>query len=143
VYFARHEALQREWRCIEPEHLALGMLYEDTPTLRRAWPPGITSLADVKRRIEASLPAGRAYQTPIDISLSEDAKAVIRASAAASARLGHDEVGLEHLLLGLTTYERTLWSRLAGGFVLKTLLRGQGLDPGVIEAHARKMRARS
>jgi ATP-dependent Clp protease ATP-binding subunit ClpA len=130
VFFARHEALVRDWMQIEPEHLALGTLREADSTARQAWPAGAASPEDLQRSLERSLAPpvpGRTYE----------------ATTTFSERSGHEHVGLEHLLVGLVTYERTFWSRIGGGFVLKAFLVRQGLDQHTLETHARTVNASS
>jgi ATP-dependent Clp protease ATP-binding subunit ClpA len=144
IFFAQYEALVRDWMHIEPEHLALGMLREAVSAVRRPWPPAVASAEDLKLRLEQSLAPpvpGRTYDAGATIPLSTEAKSAILASMAFSARMGHQHVGLEHLLVGLVSYERTFWSKIAGGFVLRAYLAKQGFDQLTLEAHARAVNA--
>jgi len=145
IFFGQYEALVRDWMHIEPEHLALGLLREATSAVPEPpWPPAVASAEDLRLGLERSLAPpvpGRTYDAGAMIPLSAEAKSAILASMAFSARMGHEHVGLEHLLVGLVSYERTFWSRIAGGFVLRAYLAEQGFDQQTLEAHARAVNA--
>jgi ATP-dependent Clp protease ATP-binding subunit ClpA len=140
VFFANHEAASRREPRITPEHLALGMLYEPSQELARAWPPGTATV----EAAQAALRRAAARQSePIDQDprpLSAESMIVVRFANRCSTEAGDAYVGLEHLLQSLVTCPGTLLQWLGLRWSVRRSFRRLGLTEPVVETHLRTLR---
>jgi hypothetical protein len=106
-----YEARQFGNPFIEPEHLLLGLLREDT-ALASKLSQSELSPEIIRNRIEKESPPGETIPTAVDLPLSPASKAALVAAAKAADRLGHKHIGTEHLVLGIMLQKSTLAAKL-------------------------------
>jgi Clp amino terminal domain, pathogenicity island component len=111
IFFARYEASQFGSAYIEAEHLLLGLVREDKALTRR-FLQGV-SYASVRQEIAAVMPRGESVPTSVDLPLGRECKWVLEHAAEEAARLAHEQIGTEHLLLGLLREPETEAAQLA------------------------------
>lgn len=100
IFFGRYEASQFGARCIETEHLLLGLLREDKGLTHRFLRES-TPAENIRKQIEASTVAGEKVSTSVDMPLSDESRRVLDHAAEEAELLLHQHIGTEHLLLGL------------------------------------------
>ena len=100
IFFARYEASQFGSRCIETDHLLLGLLREDKEIASRVARSGV-STETIRRQIQARTPDREKVPTSVDLPLSEECKRVLSNAAEEADRLSQKQIGSQHLLLGL------------------------------------------
>jgi ATP-dependent Clp protease ATP-binding subunit ClpC len=109
IFFARFEASQFGASQIEPEHILLGMLREDPHISARFFPDGSPGYGPIRKHIEDRVVIGsRATVSNVDLPLSAEAKRVLTYAAQEAEKLGHRNIGTDHLLLGLLVEEGTI-----------------------------------
>jgi len=129
VFFARYEASEFGSPSIETEHVLLGLLREDKALFRRFLQ--LDAFTDtVRKQIENRATLREKISTSVDLPLSNESKRVLAYAAEEAQRLGHNQIGTEHLLLGLLREE--------GSFAAEILNEG-----GVRISSAREELARS
>ncbi len=99
--FFSHEASKPASLAIDAEHLLLGLVREDVRLLNRFLTT--QGLEDAFRNqiiANATLP-GAVRTFPVDLRFSGEAKRVLELAEEEASRMGCQQVGLEHLLLGL------------------------------------------
>lgn len=100
IFFARYEASQFGSPYIETEHLLLGLLREDNPTVSRHLPsPGYEE--SILKQIKSQAAVREKIATSVELPLSNECKRVLAYAAEEAMRLRHSHIGTEHLLLGL------------------------------------------
>jgi bifunctional UDP-N-acetylglucosamine pyrophosphorylase/glucosamine-1-phosphate N-acetyltransferase len=105
IFFGRYEASQLGSPFIETEHLLLGLMREDMAlTLRflRAH----ASVESVRKQINEHTVIGEKVSSSVDLPFSNESKRVLAYAAEEAQRLGHRDIGTEHLLLGLLREEK-------------------------------------
>jgi hypothetical protein len=122
IFFARYEASQFGSPEIDTEHLLLGLLRENRFLFH--WLTHV-NMQSIRQRIEALSPVREKTSTAVDLPLTTAAKRTLKFAADEADRLGHRQIGTEHLLLGLLDEESGLAAQI---------LRGYGAD----EAELRK-----
>jgi ATP-dependent Clp protease ATP-binding subunit ClpC len=111
IFFARHEASQFGARCIETEHLLLGVLREDKSLTNRFLRES-TPVEIIRKQIEASTVIGKKVSTSVDMPLSDESRRVLNHAAEEAERLSHKDIGTEHLFLGLLCEEGCFAARI-------------------------------
>jgi hypothetical protein len=106
IFFARYEASQLGAKCIETEHLLLGLLRESSLL------PSIDSIKYIQQRIRALTPVREKISSSVDLPLSQESKRVLVYSAEEAEKLKHVYVSPRHLLLGLLREEKSLAASL-------------------------------
>lgn len=97
---AQDEAVRFGHNYIGPEHLLLGLVREGEGAAARTLGSLGVELAKVRQTIEFQI--GRGESTPPnEITLSPRTKKIIEHAVDEARRLGHSQVGTEHLLLGI------------------------------------------
>ena len=101
LFFARYAVHEFGGAVIETEHLLFGMMRHgkgvaadilDRAQLQR----------DAVREVVQTRMAGHArLSTSVEIPFSEETKRILHAAMAEADRLGHQDIGIEHLLLGI------------------------------------------
>ena len=119
IFFARYEASVLGAAAIDTEHLLLGWLREETPLCRQFLDRAGLSAAAARKSIEASVPAGPAMSTAVDIPLTRAARRVMQHANEEAGHAGVDYIGPEHLFLGLLGEPGTV----AGDFLASHGLR--------------------
>jgi ATP-dependent Clp protease ATP-binding subunit ClpA len=100
IFRARHEAQSAGSDFIEPEHLLLGLLREDSALLARFLP----AEADVEafhRELQQATPVREPKAGTTEMPLSHPAKRALAYGAEEAERMHHRHIGHEHILLGL------------------------------------------
>ena len=117
IFLARYEASQVGSPEITAEILLLGWMRESARIgVQNFLSPA--AMDSIRKQIEAQFPGGEKLSTSLDIPLNREAKRVLAYAAEESQRLGHQDIGIHHLLLGLLREEKSLAA---------DLLRQQGL----------------
>jgi ClpA/ClpB-like protein len=106
IFFARYEASQFGSHYIETEHLLLGLLREDKALAHRFL--GTTSSESIRKQVEAHTVRREKVSTSVDMPLSRESKRVLAYGVEEAARLKHEHIGTEHMLLGLLREEKSL-----------------------------------
>ena len=122
IFFARYEASNYGSQYIETEHLLLGLLRED-PALHWRFLGPASVLGDIRTEIEKQITVRERISTAVEVPLTDESKQVLNFAVQEAERLGHRNVGPEHLLVGML--------RVEGSFAAR-LLRERGLKPGPI-----------
>lgn len=111
IFFARYEASQFGSPYIETEHLLLGLLREDKALTNR-FLRGQDKVEVIRKQIEDHTITRENVSTSVDLPLSNEGKRVLGYAAEEAARLSHQHVGTEHLLLGLLREENSFAAQL-------------------------------
>jgi ATP-dependent Clp protease ATP-binding subunit ClpC len=117
IFMARYEASQVGSHEITAEHLLLGWMRESARIGAQNF-LSPAAMDSIRTQIEAQFPRAEKLSTSVDLPLNREAKRVLAYGAEESQRLGHQDIGIHHLLLGLLREEKTLAA---------DLLRQQGL----------------
>ena len=110
IFFARYEASQAGSEYIEPEHLLLGLLRDNTGFFAR-YLPKITYAA-IEQEIRQFTGLQKRTPTSVDLPLSQRSKRVLAYAAEEAERLNHRHIGTEHLLFALLRDEKHLAAQL-------------------------------
>jgi hypothetical protein len=100
VVLAQQEARRLDHGYIGTEHILLGLIHEGDGVAARALDSLGISLDAVRQQVEEII--GRGQQAPSGhIPFTPRAKKVLELSLREALQLGHDDIGTEHILLGL------------------------------------------
>ena len=83
----------------------MGLLREDKALTNR-FLRSYASVESIRRQIENQTTVRQAVSTSVDLPLSNESKRVLAYAAEEAERLGHKQIGTEHLLLGLLREEK-------------------------------------
>lgn len=111
IFFARYEASQFGSPYIETEHLLLGLLREDK-ALSNRFLRGHDEVEAIRKPVEDHTVMREKVSTSVDLPLSNEGKRVLAYAAEEAARLSHQHIGTEHLLLGLLREENSFAAQL-------------------------------
>lgn len=111
IFFGRYEASQFGSPYIETEHLLLGLLREDKALTNR-FLRGHGAVEAIRKQIEDRTIMREKVSTSVDLPLSNEGKRVLAYAAEEAARLSHQHIGTEHLLLGLLREENSFAAQL-------------------------------
>ena len=130
LFFSREEVTFQGATTIEPEHLFLGLIREQGHVAAEVLSaahlsPGLLR-KEIKRDSRPSVPLSA------EIPFARSSKLVLQYGAEEADRLGHPDIGPEHLLLGLL---READSTVA------SVLTGHGLDLSTARAEVVRLRA--
>jgi ATP-dependent Clp protease ATP-binding subunit ClpA len=98
---AQDEAIRFNHNYIGTEHLLLGLAREGAGVAARTLDALGVTLSKLRTSVEAIMGRGDSTTSPSEITLSPRTKKVIELAIDEARRLGHGDVGTEHLLLGL------------------------------------------
>ena len=98
---AQDEAIRFNHNYIGTEHLLLGLAREGAGVAARALESLGVTLSQLRGSVEKIIGRGESTTSPSEITLSPRTKKVIEFAIDESRKLGHHDVGTEHLLLGL------------------------------------------
>jgi ATP-dependent Clp protease ATP-binding subunit ClpC len=104
IFFARYEASQLGSPYIETEHVLLGLLREDK-VLANRFLRSQASMESIRKQIEARRTMGEKVSTSVDLPLSNESKRVLAYAAEEAEKLSNNQIGTEHLLLGVLREE--------------------------------------
>jgi len=113
IFFTRYEASQFGSLLIEPEHLLLGVLREDT---RFARTPPTGAVESARKRVEELTPPREKVTTSVDLPLSNSAKRVLVYAEDEADRLHHRHIACEHMVLGLLHETESTASNILANF---------------------------
>jgi ATP-dependent Clp protease ATP-binding subunit ClpC len=100
VILAQDEARSLSHTSIGTEHLLLGLVREEQGIAARVLLESGVDLATARRQVEETV--GRGATAPgSHVPFTERAKQALENALRESVRLGHNEIGTAHLLLGL------------------------------------------
>lgn len=120
ISFARVEAEKLQSPTIEPTHLLLGLLHVPAPVIAKFLPPD--SHQSIREEIQQHVAGGAIVSYRDDLPYSEEAQKALVAAAREARGLSAEQIGAEHLLLGLLHSETSL-----AALVLRE--RGLRLEP--------------
>ncbi len=115
VFFARYETSQSGRPQIEPEHLLLGILREHHQLGSRLF-GSPNSVAAVRVEIAKHSVPGEKVSTSVDLPLSKESRQALDYAVEEADRLSHQQIGCEHLLLGLLREEKSFAAQTLLGF---------------------------
>jgi enamine deaminase RidA (YjgF/YER057c/UK114 family) len=123
LFFARYEASQLGSVSIETEHLLLGLIREGKYLMRRVFARSPLSLENIRKEIEGRTVLREKVAISVEIPFSAETKHVLQFAAEEADRLLHNDIGPEHLLLGILREERSVAASIliANGLRLDTV----------------------
>jgi len=98
---AQDEAIRLNHNYIGVEHLVLGLVREGEGVAARVLDSLGVELSKVRTAVEFIVGRGEGTTSPSEITLSSRTKRVIALAIDEARKLGHSDVGTEHLLLGI------------------------------------------
>ncbi|RJQ28846.1 MAG: ATP-dependent Clp protease ATP-binding subunit [Peptococcaceae bacterium] len=101
LYLAREEAKRMGYPYVGTEHILLGLIGEGEGVAAKVLTALGVDLDQVRQAVEQVIEPGKGG-TPVEVSLTPRAKRVLELAVDEARRLGHNYVGTEHLLLGLS-----------------------------------------
>jgi uncharacterized protein (TIGR02246 family) len=136
IFFARYEASEYGSRAIESEYLLLGLLREDSKLVqlvqRFLEPP--RAIEGIRKEIEAQIKIGKRFALSVELPLSAECKRILSHAPEEAERLGHFQIGTEHLLLGILREEKCLAARILAGHGVKAAAIREAFTAGTAEA---------
>jgi hypothetical protein len=114
IYFAKYEAAHAGSRSIDPEHLALGLLWDSYPLVRYL-NSSATTLPGLREKLGVRPNPRKPLSMKDQIPLSTRSKQIIRETALASDDLGQNHIGPEHLMLALLKIKKPLLDKIFPG----------------------------
>lgn len=125
VFFARYEASRFGSREIGTEHLLMGMIRTNEGLVRQ-WFRSSSVVDAIRNQIEAQSPRLESISTSVDLPLSDQSRCVLAYGAEEAERLGHKDICLGHLLIGLLREEKGLAGSLLGqhGLTVSQIRKG-------------------
>ena len=122
IFFARYEASQYGSPYIETEHLLLGLMREDKALANR-FLRSHGSIESIRKEIESRITIRERISTSVEVPLSQECKRILNFATEEAERLGHKNVGTEHLLLGILREEKCFGAEILQerGLRLRTL----------------------
>lgn len=105
LFFARYEASQFGNRSITPEHLLLGLLREGKGLTSRLLARSNLTIEELRDELVARIPVAEKFGTSVEVPFDPQAKRVLQFGAEEADRLLHNDIGTEHLLLGVLREE--------------------------------------
>ncbi len=128
ILLARDEAIRLGHNGVDTEHLLLGLIREGDGWAVAMLNKLNVNIAAVKAEVERTVAAGSESSPGSEIPFTPQAKKVLECAISEASSLGHNYLGTEHLLLGLTLEGEGMASRVL-------------LDFGVSEAAVRGLAA--
>jgi ATP-dependent Clp protease ATP-binding subunit ClpA len=111
IFFARSETSKFGGHSIESEHLLLGLVAADKSILLRFLAAGSTEV-EIREAIVRSTAVRPPISTSVDLPLSNECKRILGYAAEEAERLGHQNIDVDHLLLGILREESCFAARL-------------------------------
>jgi len=131
LFFARYEASRTQSHTIGSEHLLLGILREADDVLSELFGRLDVEIQELREELVGDVvPLQRVSRSP-DLPLAEDAKRTLANAVQEAEAMDHEEVGTEHILLGLLRVE----SGLGGQYLVE-----HGLELGMVRDELRRYR---
>jgi hypothetical protein len=111
IFFAKYEAGNAGSRSIDPDHLALGLLWDAYP-LMKYLNSGAITLPDLREKLGFRSTRKMPFSMKDNVPLSMRSKKILRESAVASDDLGQKHIGPEHLMLALVKVKESFLSKM-------------------------------
>jgi thioredoxin-dependent peroxiredoxin len=108
LFFTRFETSQLGSVSMETEHLLLGLIREGRGIVGRIFTRSHVSLENIREAIEARTVFREKVATSVEIPFSAETKRVLQFAAEEADRLTHNDIGPEHLLLGILREEKSV-----------------------------------
>ena len=101
IFFARHDASQLGGDAIEAEHLLLGLLREPEGLAGSIFRRLHVSHERIRREVKSHVLLRDSVSSSMEIPLSAEARRVLQTAREEADRMRHENIGAEHLLLGI------------------------------------------
>jgi len=101
LFFARYECLQAGQLAIEPEHLLLGLVREDSVPVGRILRHAATSPGAVRAALDDARRASERTSASLEIPFSDGTKRILQLAAEEADEMEHAHIGSEHLFLAI------------------------------------------
>lgn|SRR5262245_30924445 len=101
IFFARYEASQLGARAIEPEHILLAIIREDSGLLHNISPEREHGPAEIRKTIETKMRHDSRLTDSVDLPLSPSTKRVMRIAADEAEKTRDERIEPKHLILGM------------------------------------------
>jgi len=124
---AKQSVLKYKHTHITPEHLLLGLIAISDPEVLRGLKIATAKPEQIRILVEHHLRVGDAAIPEDQLGFSERAKRVIETAREESVRTHKQQIGPEHLLIGLTAVRNTVAAAVLAAVDLKTDLLRQTL----------------
>jgi enamine deaminase RidA (YjgF/YER057c/UK114 family) len=123
LFFARYEASELGSLSIEPEHLLLGLIREGKALTSRISARSPLPLEGIRKEIEGRTAFREKVSKSVEILFSTETKRVLQYASQEADRLLHNDIGPEHLLLGILREEPSVAASIlvANGLHLDTV----------------------
>jgi ATP-dependent Clp protease ATP-binding subunit ClpA len=115
IFFARYEASNFGSPQIDTEHLLLGILREHKALANR-FLRSFAAVESVRKQIEAQGGVREKIATSVDLPLSVPCKRVLAYAAEEAEVLQHENIGAEHLFLGILREKESFGEQILRGF---------------------------
>src|ERR1700722_13200336 len=122
IFSARAVAMRCGSPCIESEHILLAILDESQLQPNRLF--GMrTSAKSLRSEVEKNLATHVSVSGPAEIPLTAESKQILSLAVEEADELGHKQVGIEHLLLGILHVESCVAARILSlhGFAIDAI----------------------
>jgi hypothetical protein len=127
LFFSRFEATEMGRLGIAPEHVLLGIIRRGAGVNRRLLERAGVTLENARGAVAAVNPPKDEINEPVQVPFDDRTKALFRLAADEADRLGHERIGMPHLLLALMQQPGTA----------DLFLRGHQLTPDAVREAAR------
>jgi len=114
LFFARLEVSELGGPAIEVEHLLLGIFRADQGPVPKLLAAAGVSYSESRAAIQAHDGRRERLSTSIEIPFTDEAKRVMGSAREEADRLDHQDIGNEHLLLGILHQESSFAAGLLG-----------------------------
>ena len=131
LFFSRYEVTQLGTDAIEPVHLLLGLIRDDGHVAARILHAAHLSPRLVREEIERGSTPPSPVPLSREVPFSRSSKAVLEFAAEEAGRLGHPDIGTEHLLLALLR---------EGDPTVASMLSRHGLELSAVRAEVVRLR---
>jgi ATP-dependent Clp protease ATP-binding subunit ClpA len=101
LFFARYETTQLRGTAIETEHLLLGLLRVSSGLTTQLFGRANLSYGDAIREVGPPDSTAPKVSLSTEIPFTHETRRALEQAADEADRLGHSEIGVEHLILGL------------------------------------------
>ncbi|MFN7975495.1 MAG: Clp protease N-terminal domain-containing protein [Acidobacteriota bacterium] len=132
--FAKYEASQMGTDTMQTEHLLLGLLRDADEMFLELLRGAAIEPDELRGEIEMRSTFVERLAAPVEIAISREAQQVLAFAVEERARLEHEHVGTEHLLLALVRLD----SSMAGRLLAEKGLRLEALRAAVAELRRRR-----
>jgi enamine deaminase RidA (YjgF/YER057c/UK114 family) len=112
LFFARYEASQLGSLSIESEHLLLGLMREPSGAVDVVFARAHAPLETIRKAIEGRSTLREKVASSVEIPFSAETKRALHHAAAEADELGHRDVDIGHLLLGILREEGSVAAQL-------------------------------